>query len=810
MSRGSAIAVFVIFLVGVTAWFAFERATEAKRLAVRAQLAAEQDAGEPAMSPSRRSQIAEPSADTEPVPTARLTGSVRDELTQARLIGATVTVVPFDKSYHDVLADHRIDAKVLPLGYFEVRLRREPGANHWIKASHPGYLPVVRWVQPSQFEPYRERIVDPSTGQVTEERVLGWASIDFALYPKSGAATVTCRVVDSSGRTVRSAHVVLRARTSLRPELGVAAMLEMKPDPAGTWASEPIRPGAARLTVTAKGFERLERELDLHSGANALGALVLASEQSDQKREPATLVGTIANAGGSPAIGARVVVAAMTADRVESSVADDGSYEVSPIVPGTHEVRVEADGFPTLSFRREFAPGATVEFHHRFAGEHFIGGMVTDSGKPIEGLAVTASRRHVPVVDGKPGPEARRRWRAETDSKGRFRLGHLPHGPVDLVLRWSKSTYRDLVVRGLAVDRDDYRLRFPLPRSVEVTGVVRDAFGAAIGDATLVPRYLSPSDRKRARSATNGAFRVSVAMSNQQALTIEVSKSGFRNTSRSFLLSEAESDGTLRWDPILYRVADLGVVAGTIRDGTGRPVANARVRAQRDVRSLISERCESDSQGRYRLVEVAPGPIELQVRHRDYELWTKRVEVERGQEQTVDVGLLPVSSAPLELAFLLGRAPLADARVTLIRQHPGRRVDLVSDATGSVRIDAWKTGETEIIVAACNRYPSQRGRIRHSDASAGVRRLEVRGGRGIVRGVVKTRDGHPVPSEIVVLREQSTADLVVFDEVLTDQDGGFLFASLPRSRFTIDVANDPRTRLDVVPDGRPVVLRTRY
>ena len=83
-----------------------------------------------------------------------------------------------------------------------------------------------------------------------------------------------------------------------------------------------------------------------------------------------------------------------------------------------------------------------------------------------------------------------------------------------------------------------------------------------------------------------------------------------------------------------------GAIAGVVSDAeTGRAVADARVtvRGRRDPVS-------TDSAGRYRLPDVPPGTLILQVRKLGHADATRIVEVEAGSTATVDVALASAST----------------------------------------------------------------------------------------------------------------------------------------------------------------------
>ncbi|MGH9784294.1 MAG: carboxypeptidase-like regulatory domain-containing protein, partial [Terriglobia bacterium] len=106
---------------------------------------------------------------------------------------------------------------------------------------------------------------------------------------------------------------------------------------------------------------------------------------------------------------------------------------------------------------------------------------------------------------------------------------------------------------------------------------------------------------------------------------------------------------SLRWSmALLLACAGLAsqaparTITGTVRDPSGAPLRAAFVRARSETRTRITATVFSDSQGRYRFENLAPG---------GYKVWADAVGYESAAQVSVDVA----ADRPAARDFALGK-----------------------------------------------------------------------------------------------------------------------------------------------------------
>jgi protocatechuate 3,4-dioxygenase beta subunit len=223
---------------------------------------------------------------------------------------------------------------------------------------------------------------------------------------------------------------------------------------------------------------------------------------------------------------------------------------------------------------------------------------VADSaGKPVEGalvLVLPATGAHGPggrVVPGK----ARSGF---TSAEGKVALEALPPGPWNAWVHARGFVTRPL--RGVAAGP----LRVRLERGEAITGVVRDGDdghpvpGARVGFDAGLPAAGWPAEAVRNEALTDASGRFRLGGVGRGAVRLSVLAPGYARADRGDVRAGAAVE------IVLFPGATL---SGSVRDGAGRPVRGAVVRAESDTAWNAPPPERTDARGGFAMPGVPPG-----------------------------------------------------------------------------------------------------------------------------------------------------------------------------------------------------------
>lgn len=802
--RARLVWLILVLIVGAAAWALLSGTNSFGFLESESPPIRDNAEGDPAVptddprnSPSQiaRRETAAPAAsapEKREDPNARVTGRILDERSKAAIADAVVAATKVTMRagvFRSASLQGPQSTRADRLGGYELRVRFEHDSILWVAARTAKHFTTVRLLNKQHF-------VESGAKAIAQ-------GFDVALVPLEDAAQLRGRVWTDAGRPARDATLTLEAGRSTRPELGQPHRFTTSLDEYGRFSWSTIPPGRARLRIACDGFSELTRDLDLTARSRIdLGTLRLRAIDPATIAEGATLEGSILDATGVSIPGTRIVVGVGPNQR-RASVDESGQYRVEEVPPGKHGVRIEAPQRAVLTFAQEFEPGELVSYDYRFADHsHFLAGTVVDiddDDMRLEGIEVSCSTEH---------ERGELSWVAKTGENGRFRLSRLPSGAMDLYLDWSEGSYRNIVVRGLTVDRDDHVLRFPMPRRVRVAGYVRDAHGQPIQGAQVGPTYgrLEKQPGARTRTAADGRYIVRVPLTNQQAIRVRVQRTGYSPVERGFRLVDADRSRRIAWNAILFRDSDLATLHGVVRSSTGSPVEGARCHVRYVEPPERGADAVTDDQGSYEIPGLKPGKAEIHIDHRDYRRTTLQVTLAVARRLSKNATLRPLRYGALTIRLQDGSAPMVGQEVTAYTQHPSKRTSARTGQDGTLRLDAWPRVLTRVWIRGNDDILSQSGMFDFAREAEKELVILVRRGAGVIHGSVVTPAGNPLPAELVACHERSEGGLRIHSEVSTDDRGRFRFEKLPEGRYFIDIAGDARHRKLVQTNSDPVRL----
>lgn len=389
------------------------------------------------------------------------------------------------------------------------------------------------------------------------------------------------------------------------------------------------------------------------------------------------------------------------------------------------------------------------------------GRVVSLEGAPIEGASVELAS--IATAAGLvEGP------RAVTNAAGAFDFG--PQAAMTYTVsasapRWTGAVQRVDLRDPTAWPRpDQIELRLG-PCDAAMVGSVRDASGGPIVAARVawVPAGQVDAISTGAAVETDAAGNFELCVERGREIEAEVSAEGY-----GAVVVQTTVRGRERFDFSL--VPEATVVGRVIREDTGAPVANAHVRlapAQRGFERTATRAAFSDSDGRFRISGVAPGPHVLAaVADRLATARETPIVVEAGQTSEEIVLLLETRSI-VRGRVIDGGKPVAGAVVAARTTDAGRQsADAVSQEDGSFVLDRVPRGQVRFVAHPYQVVRPETFEIvrpEHDDVTIEVDPLGVIAGRVL-------RRGRPVDGARIELRGPSSAEL---GPVRTDQGGRF-------------------------------------
>lgn len=402
----------------------------------------------------------------------------------------------------------------------------------------------------------------------------------------------------------------------------------------GRFTLRALPPGRFTLRARAPGFAEGQRgTLAVAAGAVVRNVEIVLSVGTflvgtvrNQRGEPvvgarlraypvglgaaAGLAAPSASASSAPASAARRNTLALDAesnpDVLEVRTSGDGSYRLGPVV-GAVQLEASADGHATVVRRADTGvvagslPGERREDLVLTVYEAVLRGVAEDA----RGAAVANAR----VIIAQ-GPAQGRS--TSTGADGSFTLSQLPAGALRI-----RVEHPELPPFLTTVDVAA-PARLALPFGGAIAGRLLDDAGNPAGGVRFIAS--GPSGPAGAgsdvaatelTSARDGTWRLDALRPGPWQITVR--RPGFLPLIRTFNVPAATLRGELTVRDVVLTLARGGTVAGTIRDGRGRRLADALVTARSSDGTTAETR--SDANGEFRLRDCPTGDLELFAEH---------------------------------------------------------------------------------------------------------------------------------------------------------------------------------------------------
>jgi len=541
----------------------------------------------------------------------------------------------------------------------------------------------------------------------------GENTLDFDLFR---AAVVEARVRTPQGGPAAGARVYLqRLKVDADPAAVATAdqerMIEVA-DSAGLVRFDDLLPGQVALIAFHPDYAPGEvGPVDVYGGDKATTAEITL-------RVGLAIAGTVRDLEGNGLQGIRVRLQPrgrsgsdykwarnwVYSETPDTGTDEEGRFELRGILPGKHRL---------YAWDRRWGYGATevegeegqrvTDVELRFGGGGIEGQVLSTDGQPLAGVQVVATRQ-----DG----DARRRSSRSTqsDALGRFFIEGLEEG----VYQVFASTPFGQSDRLPDVGTGSAGLVLRLPPPLHLTGTVTaspggrpiDRFQISLQPVTDNAQRAQGSVRYFGRGNTyavrdpDGRFDVPIGAGKWN---VTITAPGHcPAVERDVVVEEGRSP-----DPLLFRLEPGSVVTGVLRDTEGKPVPRAWIQAR--VQRLPGEpagaldawmwaRDQTDSEGRFHLDGLAPGPWLVQANLGPRGAADALLTVREGSNLHADLQLMPTGTLVTTVLDQDGK-PVQQAWVGL-QDDKGGWLGFAgtTDAQGVARSSALRSGRARVMV----------------------------------------------------------------------------------------------------------------
>lgn len=600
-------------------------------------------------------------------------------------------------------------------------------------------------------------------------------------------------------------------------------------------------PAATVRTRVARGLERLRAELDAeHGGERAAWALPLiafpgaATPVSETLTKLLLMKKTVAVGTVALLAAASFVLAwwVWFVPPLQPSLADGRTAQAPSLARADAATRPDQAAAEQEVARRTAADGvasAVGAMAEPGANGELLVDVVWADGVPAVGVQV-----HVGVPDGGRRPLAM----SITDEQGQVRT-RVAIGKVAVTAdRQSEAVEGEVTAGALC------RLQVRLEAGIDAVGYVRDARGAAVAGASVwMTSYQAPWCAMAVVATSDGSGRFQVrAVGPQQSLG--ATAPGFAPSALVDLERVERKQAPVA---IELRLGDGGgSVAGHVIDADGKPVTGAIVAIGssdrlvdmgvdgRMAENWAPRQVRSDVDGVYRCEGLLPGPQPVEVWAGASPFWHGSVTVVAGETTKLDIALAKGAvvhgvvtgedGAPLGAAVVRAFPKPIDESFLMMGQYDYVSTfgypSAVADEHGRYRLPGVAVGEVQLY-AGPMRKQGRWGEVvpwAHETltiaAGATVEwNPKVENGPTI-RGVVRYRDGAPMPDAFVHLARPGEGR---GNSVVTDKQGRFCFIKLQARGHDVSVqvwdppkGAPPIEARDVWPDRGELELVAAY
>lgn len=577
-----------------------------------------------------------------------------------------------------------------------------------------------------------------------------------------------------------------------------------------------------RLQVTAGGY--VSETTDVAPSGSSI-----AVELRVGLTRTVPIRGLVTDDIGRPVAGAKIwaeprgagAIPNLSPDSGPATSADDGSFRVEHVVyDQTHRLTAQAPGYAsTILDLPPVEPGLALEpveivLH---PGLRAVGTVVDDEGNPV-------AAAHVALLWPLDQSDFRSSFdppatEATTNDQGAFVFPAAAPGEYEMRVTHPEYAPRPPAQVEVPPGESDFDFGdLTLVAGAKIHGVVTDAGGEPVAEATVQARGQSRMDRSTARTAAtdaDGRFRLG-------GLSSELADLGVRAAGYPLLVRpgvRANND-----EPIVIELVPGASLGGRVIDNGGNGVAGIPVRLaiERDYRAGgdprlwegtdMFPRGVTDDEGRFRFEHLVPGTWSAEAKHREEGAKLEAIELASGETREIELILGTPNRLTVIVTTSLGE-PVADAVVQVQAEGAATPGDMGwTDGSGRTQVDI-SPGPAVVSVE----HEKLRDESRQVQLSAGANELRVELHPGLeISGSVRSYHGAPLALATVEAVTEFSFDTDFHQaNTVSDEGGAFRITGLEPGRYILtarapgyaDGGPDEPVEIDSGPlDGVEIVL----
>jgi hypothetical protein len=561
---------------------------------------------------------------------------------------------------------------------------------------------------------------------------------------------------------VQPAKLAITVRDDKGPIAGATVRLERERSDVelvqtgkdGVAHADALEPGTWSVSASADGHEPAAlRARELHPGevVNVDIKLALGGR---------TLTGTVTDATGGPINGARIDAAKLGVGRRGDAVAStvtgsDGKFKVTVAEGQLLVAASEASYAPQSRFVEVGANGATADFQLVPGG--VIEGIVRDehTREPTPGAIVVAQRDAPTMMLGERAIHT-----VIAGGDGRFRITGLRPGAYELGARAAQRASQAPTIVGLGVAEQVSDVEILVGSAPVIRGVVVDESGAPAPNVE-VTAFSGPGDGAEAKADAKGAFVI-------------------EGLAPGHYMLMARSDQFVPGGPTSVELAtkDLDGVKVTVHRGLRikghverRQVCEIQIDVDEDAFSagggmpMLIAPSTTAADGEFDLGPAHPGAYQVTARCPSGEQGDKKLDAKAGMADVV-IAVKPGASIagkvvdaagkPVPGVAVMAAPQTGTERTTIVNGMMTSGIQSLTNAAGAFELRGLGAGPYRLRVLDRGRPLPMKSESKVTvtavERKTGVT-LTVDRPDGVIRGIVTTSDGKPIPDAWVSLHQ---------------------------------------------------------
>ena len=603
-----------------------------------------------------------------------------------------------------------------------------------------------------------------------------------AATPKAAASLLLeGTVTGPDNRPVTNAVVIARVSAGDPLQLGVSA----RTDSNGRFQLQLKRAGSHGVWVEAKGLAARHLD-DVQPGANLRVMLEKGGSIDGMVRDGssgAPLSG--ARVEASTAGGIPVVLAPEEPDagRVIATTDTAGRYRLEGLASGLYDVSAVSRGFGRALHGSVKVGSSKVDLF-LFPGASLSGTVTGPAGKPVDGalVSVEAGTYYSGLTDTPA---------VKTDAQGRFELLGLKPGSYTVVAQ-REGLAPGITTDVLVLDGDTTTTTVALASGTTVTGRLIGASKRPVPGPVSVAELdgrappASLASRLRVEAGRTGRFRIDALPPGSHTLVVEAP--GFAPVRVKVEVSGNAPSVDLGDMPLATGIT----IRGHVRDGTGQPVADAGLSASPLGGSRTARSAEGRSQtdGSYVIAGLSRTGYAVSVRAEGFASSVHRMEA---GTQDADFVLEKTGTLIGTVVDDVGR-PIESFQVAAeaaASPDGASSSGSILGSEGRFSLESLDEGTYVVTVSAPDRAPATLSGVKvRSGGTTDAGRITLREG-GVVRGLVVTSDGTPIPGATVLVQSVSDRNHLYSEGLrdMTDAGGAFEVRGVPPGALEIEATH---------------------